>query len=92
MRDQGEGFSEPADAGIGAGQLVKEVVKGVAVDDHGSQCGINGGLGAVARVAGLAQLVVEVGLETRDLTPEKLLEHSRLPLAWHDQRIVLGFG
>jgi hypothetical protein len=27
-----------------------------------------------------------------DLTPEKLLEHSRLPLAWHDQRIVLGFG
>jgi hypothetical protein len=20
------------------------------------------------------------------------LEHSRLPLAWHDQRIVLGFG
>src|SRR5438105_5481714 len=27
----------------------------------------------------------------RDLTPEKLLEHSRLPLAWHDQRIVLGF-
>jgi hypothetical protein len=26
------------------------------------------------------------------LTAEKLLEHSRLPLAWHDQRIVLGFG
>ncbi len=23
---------------------------------------------------------------------EKLLEHSRLPLAWHDQRIVLGFA
>jgi len=21
-----------------------------------------------------------------------LLEHSRLPLAWHDQRIVLGFA
>jgi hypothetical protein len=26
------------------------------------------------------------------LTAEKLLEHSRLPLAWHDQRIVLGFA
>ena len=26
------------------------------------------------------------------LTPEKLLEHSRLPLAWHAQRIALGFG
>jgi len=32
------------------------------------------------------------GRQPRDLTPEKLLEHSRLPLAWHDQRIVLGFG
>ena len=32
------------------------------------------------------------GRQPRDLTAEKLLEHSRLPLAWHDQRIVLGFG
>jgi len=32
------------------------------------------------------------GRQPRDLTPEKLLEHSRLPLAWHDQWIVLGFG
>ena len=32
------------------------------------------------------------GRQPRDLTPEKLLEHSRLPLAWHAQRIVLGFG
>src|ERR1700726_488633 len=32
------------------------------------------------------------GRQPRELTPEKLLEHSRLPLAWHDQRIVLGFG
>ena len=32
------------------------------------------------------------GRQPRDLTPDKLLEHSRLPLAWHDQRIVLGFG
>ena len=32
------------------------------------------------------------GRQPRDLTAEKLLEHSRLPLAWHDQRNVLGFG
>jgi hypothetical protein len=27
-----------------------------------------------------------------DLTAEKLLERSRLPLAWHDQRTALGFA
>jgi DNA invertase Pin-like site-specific DNA recombinase len=32
------------------------------------------------------------GRQPRDLTPEKLLEHSRLPLAWHDQRTALGFA
>jgi site-specific DNA recombinase len=32
------------------------------------------------------------GRQPRDLTAEKLLEHSRLPLAWHDQRTMLGFG
>ena len=32
------------------------------------------------------------GRQPRDLTAEKLLDHSRLPLAWHDQRIVLGFA
>ena len=26
------------------------------------------------------------------LTAEKLLAHSRLPLAWHDQRTALGFA
>jgi hypothetical protein len=30
------------------------------------------------------------GNHPRDLTPEKLLKHSRLPLAWHDQRSALG--
>jgi hypothetical protein len=30
--------------------------------------------------------------QTRDLTATKLLEHSRLPLAWHDQRTALGFA
>jgi site-specific DNA recombinase len=32
------------------------------------------------------------GRQPRELTAEKLLEHSRLPLAWHDQRIVLGLS
>jgi hypothetical protein len=32
------------------------------------------------------------GRQSRDLTAEKLLEHSRLPLAWHDQRTALGFA
>jgi site-specific DNA recombinase len=32
------------------------------------------------------------GRQPRDLTAEKLLDHSRLPLAWHDQRTVLGFA
>jgi hypothetical protein len=26
------------------------------------------------------------------ITAEKLIEHSRLPLTWHDQRTVLGFA
>jgi hypothetical protein len=39
----------------------------------------------------LTQAIIE-GRQPRDLTPEKLLEHSRLPLAWHEQQIVLGFG
>ena len=32
------------------------------------------------------------GRQPRDLTAERLLEHSRLPLAWHDQRTALGFA
>jgi site-specific DNA recombinase len=32
------------------------------------------------------------GRQPRDLTAAKLLDHSRLPLAWHDQRIALGFA
>jgi hypothetical protein len=31
------------------------------------------------------------GRQPRDLTGDKLLAHSRLPLAWHQQRTVLGF-
>jgi site-specific DNA recombinase len=32
------------------------------------------------------------GRQLADLTADKLLTHSRLPLAWHDQRTVLGFA
>jgi len=32
------------------------------------------------------------GRQPRDLTADKLLAHSRLPLTWHDQRTVLGFA
>jgi hypothetical protein len=32
------------------------------------------------------------GRQPRNLTPDKLLAHSRLPLAWHDQRTALGFA
>jgi site-specific DNA recombinase len=39
----------------------------------------------------IAQAILD-GQQPPDLTVEKLLEHSRLPLAWHDQRIVLGFA
>jgi hypothetical protein len=49
----------------------------------------------LARLGYLAPDITQAildGRQPRDLTPEKLLEHSRLPLAWHDQRIVLGFG
>ena len=31
------------------------------------------------------------GRQPRDLTGDKLLAHSRLPLAWHEQRVALGF-
>jgi hypothetical protein len=32
------------------------------------------------------------GRQPRDLTADKLLAHSRLPLTWHEQRKVLGFA
>jgi site-specific DNA recombinase len=32
------------------------------------------------------------GRQPRDLTAVKLLEHSRLPLAWDNQRTALGFA
>jgi len=32
------------------------------------------------------------GRQPPDLTADKLLAHSRLPLAWHKQRTALGFA
>jgi hypothetical protein len=39
----------------------------------------------------ITQAILE-GHQPRDLTAEKLLKHSRLPLTWHDQRTALGFA
>jgi DNA invertase Pin-like site-specific DNA recombinase len=39
----------------------------------------------------ITQAILE-GRQPRDLTAEKLLAHSRLPLGWHDQRTTLGFA
>jgi hypothetical protein len=49
----------------------------------------------VVRLSYLAPDITQAildGRQPRDLTAEKLLEHSRLPLAWHDQRTALGFA
>src|ERR1700737_4763735 len=49
----------------------------------------------LVRLSYLAPDITEAILDGRqppDLTTKKLLEHSRLPLAWHDQRTVLGFS
>ena len=39
----------------------------------------------------IAQAILD-GRQPRDLNAGKLLAHSRLPLAWHDQRILLGLA
>jgi site-specific DNA recombinase len=49
----------------------------------------------VVRLSYLAPDITQAILDGRqphDLTAEKLLAHSRLPLAWHDQRPALGFA
>ena len=49
----------------------------------------------LVRLSYLAPDITQAILDGRqppDLTAEKLLDHSRLPLAWHDQRILLGFA
>ena len=39
----------------------------------------------------IAQAILD-GRQPRDVTADKLLAHSRLPLAWREQRSVLGFA
>jgi site-specific DNA recombinase len=48
----------------------------------------------LVRLSYLAPDITEAildGRQPRDLTADKLLAHSRLPLDWHEQRVVLGF-
>src|SRR5262249_32641562 len=48
----------------------------------------------LVRLSYLAPDITEAILDGRqppDLTANKLLAHSRLPLTWHEQRTVLGF-
>jgi transposase len=50
---------------------------------------------AISRLLYLAPDITHAildGRQPRDLTAEKLLEHSRLPLTWHDRRTALGFA
>src|SRR6516165_715364 len=49
----------------------------------------------LVRLSYLAPDITQAILEGRqpyDLTADQLLAHSRLPLAWHEQRTLLGFG
>jgi DNA invertase Pin-like site-specific DNA recombinase len=49
----------------------------------------------LVRLSYLAPDIIQAildGRQPRDLTADKLLAHSRLPLAWHDQRTALGFA
>ena len=49
----------------------------------------------IVRLSYLAPDITQAILDGRqpcDLTADKLLAHSRLPLAWHKQRTLLGFA
>ena len=49
----------------------------------------------LVRLSYLAPDITEAildGRQPRDLTADKLLAHSRLPLGWHEQRTVLGIA
>jgi hypothetical protein len=49
----------------------------------------------LVRLSYLAPDITEAildGRQPRDLTADKLLAHSRLPLGWHEQKAVLGFA
>jgi hypothetical protein len=47
----------------------------------------------VVRLSNLAPDITQAILEgrpSRDLTAEKLIAHSRLPLAWRDREVIFG--
>ncbi|HET7446528.1 MAG TPA: hypothetical protein VFJ49_01140, partial [Methyloceanibacter sp.] len=49
----------------------------------------------LVRLSYLAPDIIQAildGRQPRDLTADKLLAHSRLPLTWREQRTVLGFA
>jgi site-specific DNA recombinase len=49
----------------------------------------------LVRLSFLAPDITQAILEGRQpsgMTPNKVLAHSRLPQAWHEQRTLLGFG
>jgi len=49
----------------------------------------------LVRLSYLAPDIIQAvldGRQPRDLTADRLLAHSRLPLTWHEQRRVLGFA
>src|SRR5690349_5916393 len=49
----------------------------------------------LVRLSYLAPDIIQAildGRQPRDLTADKLLAHSRLPLTWYQQRMVLGFA
>ena len=49
----------------------------------------------LVRLSYLAPDITEAildGRQPRDLTADKLLAHSRLPLGWREQKAVLGFA
>ena len=49
----------------------------------------------LVRLSYLAPDIIQAildGCQPRDLTADKLLARSRLPLTWHEQRRVLGFA
>jgi len=49
----------------------------------------------LVRLSYLAPDIIQAildGRQPRGLTPDKLLAHSRLPLAWREQRTALGFA
>src|SRR5215472_5875153 len=49
----------------------------------------------LVRLSYLAPDIIQAildGRQPRDLTADKLLAHSRLPLTWHEQRTLLGFA